>query len=211
MVKNLPANAGDADLIPVLGRFPWRRKWQPAPVFLPGKSHRQRSLEGNDSWVAKELDMAYTKQQLHNSTIIFSRQRLCFLYFCILASSLGFPSVSAIKNLPAIQETKETQVQSLGQEDPLEEEMATTPVFNAWRIPWTKVAWWITVHWVAELDMTEQLSNNKVPSTAVDAQKVQEKKLNKRFLSMVYRSLVRRNILPEGLQDKNYFHSNKTL
>ena len=34
-----------------------------------------------------------------------------------------------VKNLPAIQETQEMGVQSLGQEDPLEEEMATTPVF----------------------------------------------------------------------------------
>ena len=40
VVKNLPANAGDAGLIPGLGRFPWRRKWQPTPVFLPRKFHR---------------------------------------------------------------------------------------------------------------------------------------------------------------------------
>ena len=29
-----------------VGRIPWRRKWQPTPVFLPGKSHRERSLAG---------------------------------------------------------------------------------------------------------------------------------------------------------------------
>ena len=40
MVKNLPTNAGDtADI-------PWSRKWQPTPVFLPGKFHEQRSLAG---------------------------------------------------------------------------------------------------------------------------------------------------------------------
>ena len=44
-VKDLPANAGDACLIPGLRRL-WRRKWQPTPVFLPWKSHRQRSLVG---------------------------------------------------------------------------------------------------------------------------------------------------------------------
>ena len=47
MFKNLSVNAGevrDASLIPMLGRPPWRRKWQPTPVFLPGKSHGQRSL-----------------------------------------------------------------------------------------------------------------------------------------------------------------------
>ena len=40
-----------------------------------------------------------------------------------------------VKNLPA---TQETQVQSLGQEDPLEKEMATHFLILAWRIPWTE-------------------------------------------------------------------------
>ena len=40
-----------------------------------------------------------------------------------------------IKNLPAVQEMR---VQSLGQEDPLEEEMATRSSILAWRIPWTE-------------------------------------------------------------------------
>ena len=38
MVNNPPSNAGDVGSIPELGRFPWRRKWQPTPVFFPGKS-----------------------------------------------------------------------------------------------------------------------------------------------------------------------------
>ena len=50
---------------------------------------------------------------------------------------LGFPGGSVVKNLPAIQETQETQVQSLGQEDPLEKEMATHSSLLACRIPWT--------------------------------------------------------------------------
>ena len=44
MVKNLPANAGDMGLIPGSERPPWRRKWEPTLVFLPAKSHGQRSL-----------------------------------------------------------------------------------------------------------------------------------------------------------------------
>ena len=40
-----------------------------------------------------------------------------------------------VKNLPAVQET---QVQSLGQEDPLEKEMGTHSSILAWRIPWTE-------------------------------------------------------------------------
>ena len=40
-----------------------------------------------------------------------------------------------VKNLPAMQET---QVRSLGQEDPLEKGMATRSSIIAWRIPWTE-------------------------------------------------------------------------
>ena len=39
------------------GKIPWRRKWQPTPVFLPGKSHGQRSLAGYSTRGHKELDM----------------------------------------------------------------------------------------------------------------------------------------------------------
>ena len=43
-----------------------------------------------------------------------------------------------IKNLPAVQEMQETQVQSLGQEEPLEEGMAIHSSILAWEIPWTE-------------------------------------------------------------------------
>ena len=43
---------------------------------------------------------------------------------------------SVVKKPPAIQDTQETQVQSLGQEDPLEEEMATHSSTLAWKTPW---------------------------------------------------------------------------
>ena len=38
-------------------KIPWRRTWQPTPVFLPGESHGQRSLVGYSPWGHKELDM----------------------------------------------------------------------------------------------------------------------------------------------------------
>ena len=44
--KESGCNTGDPGLTPGSGRFLWMRKWQPAPVFLPGESHGQRSLEG---------------------------------------------------------------------------------------------------------------------------------------------------------------------
>ena len=43
--KESACNAGDAGLILwSVEKIPWRRKWQPNPVSLPGKSHGQRSL-----------------------------------------------------------------------------------------------------------------------------------------------------------------------
>ena len=65
--------------------------------------------------------------------------RNCFFFFFKQPKeSEGFPSGSAVKNLPVMQETQETQVRSLGQEDPLEQGMATHFSFLAWRIPWTE-------------------------------------------------------------------------
>ena len=69
VVKNLPSNVrdiGDASLIFGLGRSPWRRKWQPTPVFLPVKSQGQRSLVGYSPWGHKESN---TIEQLNNNTL----------------------------------------------------------------------------------------------------------------------------------------------
>ena len=57
MVKDLPDESGEEVSTPELGRFPWRREWQPTPVFLPRKSHGQRSLVGYSPWGHKESDM----------------------------------------------------------------------------------------------------------------------------------------------------------
>ena len=42
---------------PWVGQIPWRREWQPTPVFLPGEFHGQRSLVGYSLWGCKESDM----------------------------------------------------------------------------------------------------------------------------------------------------------
>ena len=41
----------------LVGKIPWRRKWQPIPLFLPEKSFGQRSLMGYTPWGRKESDM----------------------------------------------------------------------------------------------------------------------------------------------------------
>ena len=55
--KASACNGGDLGSIPGLGRSPWRRKWQPTPVFLPGEFHGQRSLASYNPWGRKEADM----------------------------------------------------------------------------------------------------------------------------------------------------------
>ena len=62
MVKNPPANAGDirdVGSIPGSGRFPWKRRWQPTPVFLLEESHEQKSLAGYDPSGHKELNTTW--------------------------------------------------------------------------------------------------------------------------------------------------------
>ena len=80
----------------------WRRKWQPTPVFLPRKSQGRGSMVGCRLWGYSESDTTDVTQQ---------QQQPLFL---------GFPGGSVVKNLPAVQETQETRVWSLGGEHPLE-------------------------------------------------------------------------------------------
>ena len=51
---------------PRVGKIPWRRKWQPTLVPLPGKADGQRSLVGYSPWGRKELDMT---EQLHFTSL----------------------------------------------------------------------------------------------------------------------------------------------
>ena len=70
VVKNLPAHAGEHGFNPWVRKIPWKRKWQPTPVFLPGKLDGQRSMAGYRSWSCKRIG---TASQLKNCTL--GRQR----------------------------------------------------------------------------------------------------------------------------------------
>ena len=58
---------------PWVRKIPWRRKWHPTPVLLPGKSHRQRSLVGYSPWGHKESDTTeLLHSHFHTSPIILT-------------------------------------------------------------------------------------------------------------------------------------------
>ena len=52
---------------PRIGKISWRRKWQPTPVFLPGKSHGQRSLAGYDPWGHRRVRLDWVTKTTANN------------------------------------------------------------------------------------------------------------------------------------------------
>ena len=90
---------------------PRSRKWQPTPVFLPGKFHGQRRLMDYSPWGHKKSDM--TKQ----------------LSSCANIENMDFPGLSGLKKKKIHLPMQKTQVLSLNREDPLEKEWQPTPVF----------------------------------------------------------------------------------
>ena len=82
-VKESARNAAGPRFNPWVRKIPWRWEWQPAPVFLPGESYGQRSLEGYSPWGLKESD---TTEQLHfhfqtRSRFLRKNSRVHFVYF----------------------------------------------------------------------------------------------------------------------------------
>ena len=73
--KECTRSAGDkrCGFDPWVRKVPWSRNWQPAPVFLPGESHGQRSLMGNSPWGHKESD---TTEQWKTHNIDTLRDKL---------------------------------------------------------------------------------------------------------------------------------------
>jgi len=102
---------------PWLGKIPWRWERLPTPVFWLREFHGLYS-----PWGRKELD---TTEQLS-------------LHFTLCRQKWASQVALVVKNPPPMQETEEMWVQSLGREDPLEEEMATHSSILAWRIPGQK-------------------------------------------------------------------------
>ena len=77
MVKRLPAMR-ETWVDPWVGKISWRRKRQPTPVLLPGKSHGRRSLVGYSPWGRKESDTTYNVH-LELSFVYGIRKRFNFI------------------------------------------------------------------------------------------------------------------------------------
>ena len=112
---------------PWVGKIPWRRAWQPTPVFLPGESHGQRSLVGYSPWGGKESDMTKVTWACMLATSIYKTDKQRGPTASLVAQ--------LVKDLPA---TQETWVRSLGREDSQEEGITTHSSILASKSPWTE-------------------------------------------------------------------------
>ena len=99
---------------PWLGKTPWRKKWQPAPVFLPGESHGQKSLVAySSSWDCKESDMTeWLNTHAHVDTCICMAESLC----CSLETTgtllIGYTPILYIRKLKTLKKRRRRNEQS---------------------------------------------------------------------------------------------------
>ena len=84
MVKDPPANARDVRDDPWVGEIPWRRAWEPTPVFLSGESQGQRTPGGYSPWGHKESDATtYTSflLSLCLTSFLFFKKKIISTFF----------------------------------------------------------------------------------------------------------------------------------
>ena len=68
---------------PWVRKNPWRRKWQPTPIFLPGKFHEQRSLADYSPWSPKEWDTTEHRTHTHTHKMLLYSYIIYILYITI--------------------------------------------------------------------------------------------------------------------------------
>ena len=118
-----------------------------AAIYCEGRDSETKEMAIHSSilarripctWGCKESDtterLSLSHTHAHTHVCVEGGTQGFHLFRLSLVNYLGSPGGSSVKNPPVMQET---QVQSLGWEDPLEKEMATHSSILAWRIPWT--------------------------------------------------------------------------
>ena len=113
--------------------LPWRRPW----------TEELQRIGSQRVGMTKWLTFTFTFKLKQTTELGWTHLTSCWftslrIFLWGSCSFWGFPGGSGVKNLPAMQEPQEIWVWSLGQEDPLEEGMATHSNILAWRIPWTE-------------------------------------------------------------------------
>ena len=106
MVKHLPA-IQEPGFEPWVGKIPWRREWQPIPIFLPGEFHGQRSLVGYGPGGGKESDtnegLTHTIMTWHEGSTYCWKSNLLNLasqVFCDVLDLLSLETgLEILKNL----------------------------------------------------------------------------------------------------------------
>ena len=120
-------------------------KWEPTLVFLPGKSHGQRSLGGYSSWSHKESDMTEWLTQTHNLKLRLpwwlSRNRIC-LQWRNMGSILGLGRSPGEGDRYLFQ-------------------------YSCLQNPMDRGAWWATVHG-SKSETTYWLNNNKLERQVIN-------------------------------------------
>ena len=104
VVRNPPSAAGDARDMgsdPWVRKLPWRRKWEPTPVFLPGKSHGQRSLvsyspQGCKSWTQLKNEHSTALSCQKCPINVFNCLILWFIFCCIYFEQVYFKTVTIL-------------------------------------------------------------------------------------------------------------------
>ena len=77
-----------------VGKIPWRRKWQPALVFLPGRFHGLRSLGGYSPWGQSRTLSTHTRIPRHGFIFLTHINIKCILFLELIEHSLLFIAVS---------------------------------------------------------------------------------------------------------------------
>ena len=99
-------NAGDPGSVPGLGKTSWRRKWQPTPVFLPGKCHGERSLASYSPWGHTESDrtehtqrQCIKRQNVQTTRLLLWKRRIILAVENFLSSGPGITIYGLLKNI----------------------------------------------------------------------------------------------------------------
>ena len=91
---------------PWVGKVSWRRKWQPTPLFMPGKSHGLRSLVGYRPWGHKELDVT---EWLHFLSLFFWTSKSLWMVDCShKIKKCLFLGRKSITNLDSVLKSRDT-------------------------------------------------------------------------------------------------------